>query len=79
MGMFYEKTGDFKKALKAYHAGFSLDAIGDLTKDFIVEKVEEMKQGASAKKAAAAETEPEPTPTETTEPAKEEQPATEKP
>ena len=79
MGMFYEKTGDYKKALKAYQAGFSLDAIGDLTKDFIVEKVEEMKQGASAKKAAAAEPEPEPTPTETTEPAKEEQPATDKP
>jgi hypothetical protein len=77
MGMFYEKSGDYKKAMKSYQSGFLLDPIGDLTKDFMIEKVEEMKQGSSAKKAEEAL--PEPTPTETQDPIKQEQPATEKP
>lgn len=77
MGMFYEKSGDYKKAMKSYQSGFLLDPIGDLTKDFMIEKVEEMKQGSSAKKAEEAL--PEPPATETQDPVKEEQPASEKP
>lgn len=77
MGMFYEKSGDYKKAMKSYQSGFLLDPIGDLTKDFMIEKVEEMKQGSSAKKAEEAL--PEPPATETQDPVKKEQPASEKP
>ena len=43
MGMFYEKTGDTKKASKAYMNAYMLDEIGDLTKDFMLEKADEMK------------------------------------
>ena len=43
MGMFYEKTGDFKKANKAYMNAYNLDPIGNLTKDFMLEKAEQMK------------------------------------
>lgn len=44
MGMFYEKTGDFKKANKAYMNAYNLEPIGDLTKDFMLEKADAMKQ-----------------------------------
>lgn len=43
LGMFYEKTGDTKRAAKAYMSGYMLDEIGDLTKDFMLEKADEMK------------------------------------
>lgn len=43
MGMFYEKTGDTKKAFKAYSSAFQMEEIGSLTKDFMLEKAEQMK------------------------------------
>ncbi len=43
MGMYYEKTGDFKKANKAYMNAYNMDAIGNLTKDFMLEKGDQMK------------------------------------
>ena len=43
MGMFYEKTGDFKKANKAYTNAYNMDPIGNLTKDFMLEKADKMK------------------------------------
>ena len=43
MGMYYEKTGDFKKASKAYMNAYNMDAIGNLTKDFMLEKGDQMK------------------------------------
>lgn len=43
IGMFYEKTGDTKKASKAYMNAYNLDAIGSLTKEFMLEKAEQMK------------------------------------
>ena len=43
MGMFYEKTRDTKKASKAYMNAYMQDEIGDLTKDFMLEKADEMK------------------------------------
>lgn len=68
MGMFYEKTGDTKKAAKAYQTAYLLDEIGDLTKDMMLEKADLMK-GAAKKPAKVEETpaptEPETTPTET--------------
>lgn len=43
LGMYYEKTGEFKKAFKAYQSGYTQEEIGNLTKDFMLEKADEMK------------------------------------
>lgn len=43
MGMFYEKTGDIKKANKAYMNAYNMEEIGSLTKDFMLEKADAMK------------------------------------
>jgi len=43
MGMFYEKTGDNKKAAKAYTNAYQMEEIGNLTKDFMLEKADQMK------------------------------------
>ena len=43
LGQMYEKQGDYKRAAKAYQSGFQKEEIGDLTKDFMLEKADEMK------------------------------------
>jgi len=43
MGLFYEKTGDNQKASKAYMNAYVMDPIGSLTKDFMLEKADQMK------------------------------------
>lgn len=43
LGMLYEKTGDRKKAAKAYAKAYQMEEIGNLTKDFMLEKAEQMK------------------------------------
>jgi predicted alpha/beta superfamily hydrolase len=43
MGMFYEKTGDNKKAAKAYTNAYQMEEIGNLSKDFMLEKADQMK------------------------------------
>ncbi|WP_432672018.1 alpha/beta hydrolase [Flavobacterium sp. SM2513] len=43
MGMFYEKTGETRKASKAYMNAYNMDSIGSLTKDFMLEKADQMK------------------------------------
>lgn len=43
MGMMYEKTGDYKKGSKAYQNAFLKEEIGDLTKDMMLEKADELK------------------------------------
>lgn len=43
MAMFYEKTGDIKKATKAYQSAFQKEEIGDLTKDMMLDKADELK------------------------------------
>jgi len=45
MAMFYEKTGDNKKAAKAYQNAYQMDEIGDLTKDMMLEKSDLLKKG----------------------------------
>ncbi|MNE82327.1 hypothetical protein D3C80_1790440 [compost metagenome] len=42
-GMFYEHTLDYKKAAKAYMNAFAKNEIGDLTKDMMIEKADEMR------------------------------------
>jgi predicted alpha/beta superfamily hydrolase len=43
LGLMYEKTGDSKKAMKAYNNAFQMNEIGDLTKDMMLEKANDMK------------------------------------
>jgi len=43
LGLMYEKTGDAKKAAKAYQNASQQEEIGDLTKDMMFEKLDEMK------------------------------------
>ena len=44
MAMMYEKTGDLKKAVKAYQGAFQKEEIGDLTKDMMLDKADELKK-----------------------------------
>ena len=43
MGMMFEKTGEIKKAVKAYQSAFQKEEIGDLTKDIMLNKADELK------------------------------------
>lgn len=43
LGQMYEKQGDYKKAAKSYQTAFQKEEIGDLTKDMMLEKADEMK------------------------------------
>jgi len=43
MGMMYEKTGEIKRAVKAYQNAYQKDEIGDLTKDLMLDKADELK------------------------------------
>ncbi|MFK6999369.1 alpha/beta hydrolase-fold protein [Flavobacterium oreochromis] len=81
MGMYWEKRGEIKKALKFYQDSFNKLEIGDITKDFMMNKAEELKaklpkknkmKGGKAKDTKTEENSLE-TPSETsTEPVKEE-------
>lgn len=62
MAMMYEKKGDYAKASKTYLRGFQREEIGDLTKDMMYEKSEDMKR-LSPKKGKKGEVVEE-TPTE---------------
>jgi hypothetical protein len=43
MALFYEKTGDTKRALKSYQNAFQLEPIGDLTKNLMLGKADELR------------------------------------
>jgi len=43
LGLMYEKTDDLKKAIKSYQNAFQKEEIGELTKDMILNKAEELK------------------------------------
>jgi len=44
LGMFYEQTGEPKKAMRAYENGFQLEEIAFLTKDYMLDKVNKIKE-----------------------------------
>jgi predicted alpha/beta superfamily hydrolase len=44
LAMMYEKTGDLKKAVKTYQNAFQKEEIGDLTKDMMLNKADELKK-----------------------------------
>jgi len=71
MAMYYEKTGDIKKAAKAYQNAYLMDEIGDLTKDMMLEKSDMLK---SASKQAPKEVIEEPAPVEPEAPSEEKKP-----
>ena len=50
LGLMYEKLGDTKKAAKAYQKASQFDEIGDLTKDLMLEKFDEMQSLTPKKK-----------------------------
>jgi hypothetical protein len=43
MGMMYENTGENKKAAKAYQNAFQLNEIGNLTKDMMLKKADQLR------------------------------------
>ena len=43
LGQMYEKQGDYKRAAKSYQSAFQKEEIGDLTKDMMLERADEMK------------------------------------
>jgi uncharacterized protein len=43
MAQMYEKTGDYKKAIKTYQSAFQKEEIGDLTKDMMLERADQLK------------------------------------
>jgi hypothetical protein len=43
MALFYENMGDIKNAVKYYKIAFQLQPIGDLTKDMMLDKSEELR------------------------------------
>ncbi len=43
MAMFYENTGDIKNAVRYYQNGFQMQEIGDLTKDMMLGKADELR------------------------------------
>ena len=44
MGLMYEKNGELKKAVKAYQNAYQKEEIGDLTKDMMLDKADELKK-----------------------------------
>ena len=49
MGQMYEKTGENAKAVKAYMTAFQREEIGDLTKDMMIERADELKKSLPKK------------------------------
>jgi len=62
MAMYYEKNGDVKRAAKSYLTAFQMEPIGDLTKDMMLDKAEELKslipKSEKGKKGSAVEETP---------------------
>lgn len=43
LARFYEQTGEPKKAMRTYQAGYGLDEVGELTKDLMLDKADAIK------------------------------------
>ncbi len=44
LGMFYEQTGEPKKAMRSYERGFQMSEVAFLTKDYMLDKVTKIKE-----------------------------------
>ncbi|UPT71806.1 MAG: hypothetical protein M0D53_05720 [Flavobacterium sp. JAD_PAG50586_2] len=49
LGQMYEKNGDNARAVKSYLAAFQREEIGDLTKDMMIERADELKKSLPKK------------------------------
>ena len=72
LAQLYEKTGDTKKAIKQYQSAFQKEEIGDLTKDMMIDRADELKKslpktekGKKGKEEIIEETPPTDIPAET--------------
>jgi hypothetical protein len=72
MAQLYEKNGDIKKAIKTYQSAFQKEEIGDLTKDMMLDRADELKKslpktekGKKGKEEVIEETPPTDIPAET--------------
>ncbi len=50
LGRYYEETGNYNKALKTYQSAYVFDEIGNYTKDFMLEKAEDIEVKISTQK-----------------------------
>jgi predicted alpha/beta superfamily hydrolase len=63
MGQMYEKKGETAKAIKSYMVAYQREEIGDLTKDMMIERADELKNGKN--EPDVEETLPDGAPTDT--------------
>ena len=63
MGQMYEKKGETAKAVKSYMIAYQREEIGDLTKDMMIERADELKNGKN--EPDVEETLPDAAPTDT--------------
>lgn len=63
MGQMYEKKGETAKAVKSYMMAYQREEIGDLTKDMMIERADELKNGKN--EPDVEETQPGEAPTDT--------------
>jgi predicted alpha/beta superfamily hydrolase len=71
MGQMYEKTGENAKAVKSYMTAYQREEIGDLTKDMMIERADELKKllpkkGKKGKEEPVVEETPTEVPTDAT-------------
>ncbi|CCG54426.1 Protein of unknown function precursor [Flavobacterium indicum GPTSA100-9 = DSM 17447] len=63
-GLYFEKTGDNKRAIKEYLRAYTQEPIGDLTKDYLMDRAEALKGKKDAPKEEETPAPTEETPTE---------------
>ena len=63
LGQMYEKKGETAKAVKSYMMAYQREEIGDLTKDMMIERADELKNGKN--EPDVEETQPDAAPTDT--------------
>jgi hypothetical protein len=64
-GLYFEKTGDYNRAAKEYQSAYTKSEIGDLTKNYILDRAEDLKSRKVEPKQEIEELVPVETPTET--------------
>jgi len=64
-GLYFEKIGDYKRAAKEYQNAYTKSEIGDLTKNYILDRAEALKSKKEEPKQEIEESAPVETPTET--------------
>jgi hypothetical protein len=71
-GMYFEKTGDYKRAAKEYMRAYTQEPIGDLTKEYLLDRAEALKGKKEEPKVEEVPTDTPVEPVPTEEPKKDE-------